>query len=672
MALSQQRIALIAILLLAAVLRLTGLDWDEYQHHHPDERYITWVATTVEFPSLRELFQSNTWQPATSSFNPFHWPPEASSEGIVVLQGEPRDFAYGHVPLYMGVLATRAMERAGPWLIPLLPADWHLVSDILNGDGRIEFQHLTAVTRMLTALFDVGTVLFVFLLGRLLFSPEAGLLAAAFVALAVLHIQLAHFFTSDPYMTFFVVAGIYFMVSAQMMAKEDNPAAGQRGIITPLVLAAIMTGLAIGSKFNSVLLLVPLCWSVLTVIPAGRRWRLILVVVGVSLFTFVVSNPFAIIDSTCPPGEASGVFGSLGSALSRSCYLQNILTQNAMVRGQVDLGFTRQYAGTLPYIYPLEMLIRWGLGPALGLVGLVGLVWAIYVTWGSIKDDSSGGDVMHRASRHPLLTLLLWVVPYLVITGGFYVKFMRYMQPVVPFLLLFGAAMLWQWRFRTGRIIAISACLVFGALYGVSFAGIYRDEHPWNEASRWIYRNIPSGTTILSEQLDDQLPVTMVVDGVQRSRAEYPNVELTWMTSPDEADDESKLMANLELLAASDYLTILSNRAYGVLPRQMERYPLSGQYHQLLFDGELGYELVWAGDRSPSLFGIGLRADTFKWAGLRPPQRLADFLDTPANLSMGRVDESFIVYDQPLTMIFRNTGQLSAEQMRASFEKTSD
>src|SRR5690606_25365351 len=167
-------------------------------------------------------------------------------------------------PLYLGVVATRAMERAGPGLIPLLPSDWPLVADILNGDGRIEFQHLTAVTRMLTALFDVGTVLFVFLLGRLLFSPEAGLLAAAFVALAVLHIQLAHFFTSDPYMTFFVVAGIYFMVSAQMMAKEDNPAAGQRGIITPLVLAAIMTGLAIGSKFNSVLLLVPLCWSVLT------------------------------------------------------------------------------------------------------------------------------------------------------------------------------------------------------------------------------------------------------------------------------------------------------------------------------------------------------------------------------------------------------------------------
>ena len=102
-----QRIALVVILLSAVTLRLTGLDWDGFQHHHPDERYITWVATTIEFPSIGQLSKAAQWRPETSTFNPFHWPPDAGSEGIVVLQGEPRDFAYGHVPLYLGVLATR-------------------------------------------------------------------------------------------------------------------------------------------------------------------------------------------------------------------------------------------------------------------------------------------------------------------------------------------------------------------------------------------------------------------------------------------------------------------------------------------------------------------------------------------------------------------------------------
>ena len=114
-----QRAALIVTLLVAAALRLTGLDWDEFQHHHPDERYIAWVATTIEFPSPGSLSRAD-WQPETSTFNHFHWPPQAASEGLVVLQDEQRDFAYGHVPLYLGVLATRLVEQIGPALIPLL------------------------------------------------------------------------------------------------------------------------------------------------------------------------------------------------------------------------------------------------------------------------------------------------------------------------------------------------------------------------------------------------------------------------------------------------------------------------------------------------------------------------------------------------------------------------
>ena len=46
-----QWLLLAIILLLALALRWTGLDWDDYHHYHPDERYITWVATSIEWPS---------------------------------------------------------------------------------------------------------------------------------------------------------------------------------------------------------------------------------------------------------------------------------------------------------------------------------------------------------------------------------------------------------------------------------------------------------------------------------------------------------------------------------------------------------------------------------------------------------------------------------------------
>ena len=41
---------LIAILLVGAAFRLTGVNWDEDQHLHPDERFLTMVETSLSFP----------------------------------------------------------------------------------------------------------------------------------------------------------------------------------------------------------------------------------------------------------------------------------------------------------------------------------------------------------------------------------------------------------------------------------------------------------------------------------------------------------------------------------------------------------------------------------------------------------------------------------------------
>ena len=661
-----QRFTLVVILLSAAGLRLTGLGWDDFQHHHPDERYIAWVATTIEFPSILTSDWSAQWRPQTSTFNPFHWPPEASSEGIVVLKGEPRDYAYGHVPLYVGVAATRLVERIAPAIIPLLPPEWSLTADILNGAGRIEFHHLTAVGRALAALFDVGTVVFVFLLGRQLYDPKVGLLAAAFVTLSVLHIQLAHFFTSDPFLTFFVVATIFFLVAAQ--GKTDprgNPDVRWRR--ANLGLASVTLGLAIGSKFTAILLFLPLYWVAAIIAGKGKRLLSLAAVTLLVFITFALTNPFALLDWTCLPTDSTGALATITAFLSRSCYLQNIMTQNAMIRGAIDLAFTRQYDGTLPYLYYFEMLLRWGLGPILGIIGVAGLGWASWRLISTFRDTEDSDQAGLERYSHPSFTVLLWVWPYLLLNGLFYVKFLRYMQPVVPFLLLFGAAMLCQWRSAAARRVSIAFALATGLLYAVAFVQLYRDEHPWNAASRWIHENVNPGDLILSEQWDDYLPVDMIVEGEQRRRREYPNAELTWLTNPDAADNEANLMANLELMAGAEYLTILSNRAYGVVPRLPERYPLSNRYHQLLFDGSLGYELVWVGERTPQLFGVALRADTFSWPGLRPPEGVEAYFENTPALSLGRADESFIVYDQPLTMIFRNTGKLTSGQLREKF-----
>ncbi|HEY1407637.1 MAG TPA: phospholipid carrier-dependent glycosyltransferase [Promineifilum sp.] len=670
-----QRSALAVILLGSAVLRLTGLDWDSYQHHHPDERYITWVASTIEFPSLTSLTSASTWKPETSTFNPFHWPPEAGSEGIVVLQGEPRAFAYGHLPLYLGVAATRLAETVSPYLLRILPAEWTLPADVLNGQGRIEFHHLAAVGRALTALTDIGTVLLTFLIGRMIYGPNTGLLAAGMLSVSVLHIQLAHFFTADPYMTFFVVAAIYSMLAAHKRLPVN--AASGRTALAYLTLAGAMSGFAVGSKFAAILLVIPLLWSSWVVARSVRARRALILPLIALIVSFLLTNPYTILDWTCGVPAVSGDQGTpdvIGHRLSGNCTLQNMLTQSAMVSGRLDVPFSQQYEGTTPYFYQLEMLLRWGTGPLIGLLGLLGLGWAGWHVARSLANETEIRRWPTILGALPEFTILLWVIPYVILTGSFYVKFPRYAQPIVPFLVLFGAALAVH-AMGQGRALRVLStgftglALLTGLLYALAFSAIYDEEHPWNAASRWIYDNVPAGTTILSEYGDDYLPVNLREDGVIRLREDYPNRELVWLSSDDRADDDARLSENITALATAEYVTITSSRAYGVVPRLPERYPLSAQYHQLLFDGSLGYELVWVGGRFPRLLGVELRPDTFSWPSLQPPAGVSAYLASRPGINLGRADESFVVYDQPLTMIFRNTAGLSPEALREQFSE---
>jgi hypothetical protein len=280
-------------------------------------------------------------------------------------------------------------------------------------------------------------------------------------------------------------------------------------------------------------------------------------------------------------------------------------------------------------------------------------------------------DDWRRASIFNLQSFILfsWTIPFFLVTGSFYVKFMRYMQPLVPFLMLYGAAMVLSWRRVWLRRLAWGGVLAGTAVYAIAFVSLYQTPHPWISASQWIYDNAPRGALILSEQWDDSLPTSMLYNGEARLRQEYAAAELTWLSGVGERDSEEKLAANLALLAEGDYVTLVTNRVYGVVPRLPESYPLSGQVHQLLFDGALGYELVWVNGRYPHLGPFFYRPDTFGWPGLTPPEEASRYLaEGMPGLNGGRVDESFVVYDQPLVMIFENVGGMTAEEMQALFE----
>lgn len=662
----RQRLWIIPILLTAALLRLIGNDWDGYKHYHPDERYIAWVAATIEWPAT----WSDFWQPHRSPLNPYYWPAETTTLGIQVERDQPRDFAYGHLPLYLGVAATRLVERL--WS-PERPGVADELTLTIDGQQRwFEFNLLAAVGRALTALVDVGVVWLVYRLGRRLYDERVGLLAAAFLALTVQHIQLAHFFTFDQYMTFFAVAAVTALTAAVHAATDGR---GRRAMLWSAV-AALCVGFAVGSKFNGVLLLLPLAVGVWWAQQARPLWQRLLHIAAagaLALFAFVITNPYAALDWTCDvvtPAQAIGPL-RLPELNWGSCFLYNVAKQGGMANGTADFPFTRQYSGTRPFLYFIEMQLRWGLGWPLGLVALGGLAAAVgralrMVQWRPRRPWRA--PLVRPAWRDDWLALL-WVLPFFFSTGLLFVKFMRYIQPLTPFLAIYAAALLLSWRRRRARAVVAGGVLFATALYAAAFVNIYRVPHPWLEASRWIYANAASGSAIAYEQWGDRLPSSLVVDGqrLTPNALGYVQRPLTWLSRADRADDLEKLRANLDVLATADYVVVDSNRIYGVVPRLPERYPISSQVHRLLFDGALGYQLVYVSGRFPQLGQTRLLPDLFSWPSLTPPDGVQRYLDAQPALRLGRVDESFMLYDQSLVMIFANVERLSAEALQRQF-----
>ena len=633
-------IVLAAILAVALALRLYGLNWDEGfgWTPHPDERAILFKVIEIDLPTLGDLgvlldSEQSPWNPG--------W------------------FPYGSLPLYLIKLVDHFFGH--------LPV--------------IGFQDLRVPARAVSALADVVTILITFLIGKAIWSRMTGLLAAGLVAFSVIHIQLSHFFAVDTLMALFATATLYFLLRVVRWGRYSDSA-----------LAGLCVGLALATKISVAPILAAYVVAhfiyVSGIVPngAGRNIAFFerlssgtkagLIGLGVVVVALLVAQPYAFLDWRQFYGD--------------------FVEQSEMVRRIRDYPYTRQYIDTTPYLYHVQQLAVWGLGLSLGVLALVGTLYAAlkglriwyavaYLVMGIalpagililsssmvatlLASAIAVGAVVATIPLRPLDTrlntvLLCWVVPYFLIVGAFDVKFMRYMLPITPVLVLFGARMavdLWSWSMRRhsgvkmgiGTIAALSvAATVF---YGVSYSGIYTERHSAVRASEWIQSNVPRGSVILKEHWEEGLP----------GLYEYEIEELPIY----EYDLPAKFSKMSELLSEADYIALYSNRLYGTVSRLPDRYPVSREYYRQLFTGQLGYELATHFTSYPNLLGIGFVDETFERPDLPPPGNLSEVRPHPVSINLGYADESFSVYDHPKVLVFRNVDRLDADDIQRRIE----
>ena len=511
----------ILVLLMAGYLRLTGFNWGEGYHQHPDELFLTGVLDNLRAHVCKDSLvpvdacppDQQRWMTISEYF-------DSSTSTLSPYNRGNAFFVYGNLPM---TLVRVGMEMAAK-------------DDISNSKF---------FARQMSALADLFTIFLLYLLVSNLYGRKVGLLSATFSSLAVMQIQQSHFFTSDLFVNMFMFLALAFAVKivnyreSEVEKQESNDqetneiqTPNLNSQITnifrnPLFLLSIGFGFALGmamaSKINAAALAIalPAAFAVRYLIYDRKKqlsadyWTLltILLVAGglATIISFRIFQPYA--------------FDGIGL---NEQWVKNISEQRVQASGDADLPWNLQWARRT-HLYSFTNLTVWGLGLPLGVLAWAGF---LLMGWRILK-----GEYKH-------LLLWGWTAFYFLWQSMQFNPTMRYQLPIYPLLAMMAAWFVFElagfnvetFKRSSLRTVLASALgitvLALTAVWAFAFQSIYLRPETRVEASRWIFQNVKGPVNLGIETSEDgpynqPLPIpadTIIPAGSPYSLSFVPNV----------------------------------------------------------------------------------------------------------------------------------------------------
>ncbi|MEN9328149.1 MAG: hypothetical protein RI947_957, partial [Candidatus Parcubacteria bacterium] len=477
------------------------------------------------------------------------------------------------------------------------------------------YDKLTVLGRGLSGIFDLMIILFLYKILKLFeekydLNPGVKYWSCFLYAIAVLPIQLAHFFAVDTFLSFFMIAAFYHAVRYSVRRKPES-----------IIIGAILFGLALSSKITGLMIL-PLIFffialgefplkQTLTSLRHGRfrdigihnifSVMFIFFVYGIVALAVVrVANPYMFADSNILSFRISSQF------LSNIQVLGKYNTYDTWFPPSI------QWLSKHAVTFSLSNIMFLGLGIVWFIFLVAGLCYMVYIF---IKQRSELSILF--------MVIAAWTGLYFVYQSVQFVKVMRYFMPLYPFFAMFAGLGLWRLTMNL-RIRYIAPIVVALMIWPLMFSSIYRNPHTRVAATDWMYNTLPTGSYILGEYWDDPLPLNTA------NPKKRFNVRLVYPFDQDTDDKWKKMDASL---ADADYYVLSSNRGWGSIMSVPDRYPRQSAFYRDLLAGRTYYKQIKEFTSYPSLTYMGI----------------------PVTLADDWADEAFTVYDHPKVLIFKNT-----------------
>ncbi|HUW21265.1 MAG TPA: phospholipid carrier-dependent glycosyltransferase [Candidatus Bathyarchaeia archaeon] len=521
----KEKLTFIIILLLGLSIRTLNLNWDENQHLHPDERFLTMVGVQIKFPASF----SDYLDPSISSLNPYN--------------NNYNFFVYGTFPLNFVKLVAESFKLA-------------------------DYNRFTIVGRAISALLETAVLILVFFVSRELFEKDRqrnkiALWALFFYAISVLPIQLAHFFAVEPFLVFGNTLGLYLLFHLINHPKNNAIISALMGVVIGLALASKVTAI-----FGIATILLGLIFMLIKERKPLQATSSILIFIIFTYLFLRIGDPRIF---------SSRNFFDL--SLNQQ-FINNLKELASFNRPESLFPPAIQWIKTKPIIFPLKNLILRGLGLPLGVLAILALIEQSLRIVKKIKKlvQKKSMKLIGTSDINLFLTVT-FVTGTFFYQGIQFAKGMRYFYPIYPFLAILTAAFFQRntskliiWRWILGILVLI---------YPLSFLSIYLHPHSRITASYWIYKNIPADSFLAGEHWDDWLPISFKGNPASI----YKGEQLPLYNQ----ENQEKWKEINKILEKTDYLILSSNRLSGSIPKLPEIYPQTSKYYQELFEEKLDF-----------------------------------------------------------------------------------
>jgi hypothetical protein len=431
---------------------------------------------------------------------------------------DPKFYAYGQFPLYLTFFTT----------------------------PKHDFKFIVLTLRFWSAFFSFFSLVILYYVGLKIFNSKK--YSLVFLLLLIFTpglIQMAHFGTTESILLFVFVTNIYLSFKIYDNQKTKY-----------LIFASLISGIGLATKISSLILTTPIFLSLLFLfLKKIKVWQLFL-----NLFIFILLTLFV------------GIIFSPYSLISFSKFISTMKYEIGVASGQIPVFYTRQFLGSIPYLFQFQKIFPYVNGLPVFIFGIVGFCLIFK------------HNILHHKSNIYLLLTLFPSLIFFIYQGQLFAKWTRFVSPIFfifPLLSIFVFK-----KIKSNSILFL--LILFCILPGIVFMKTYFSSDIRVQASNWINNNIPPNTNVLSEGGN-------VVDIPLSGHLDIVNYDFY------ELDKNFNNLEKLnQLISQSDYIFIPTRRIFK--NQNNSNFPYSQAYYQSLFSGQLNFNLIKLFSKNNSLF----------------------------------------------------------------------